>query len=118
MTDPNAWLLEAKCRGMDTDLFFTTRGEQYALEAREACAACPVRAECLADALSYNDHSDLGLRAGLSEQQRRKMRRRMQRTARCLQCGGEFVRRGTMTYCSAECVRVGKAARAAQRRAS
>lgn len=113
-----SWLLSANCRGMDTNLFYAGRGQQYAPEAVIACGLCPVRSECLADALTYDDHSDLGLRAGMSEQRRRKLRRSMRRTARCQQCGGEFVRRGTRSYCSPECVRDAKAARAVTRRAS
>jgi WhiB family transcriptional regulator, redox-sensing transcriptional regulator len=48
-----AWTAHAACRGMDTELFFPTRGEP-ATEAKAVCRTCTVRDDChdyaLADA--------------------------------------------------------------------
>ena len=41
------WRLEAACRGMDPELFHHEKGQPVTAEAREACARCPVDAECL-----------------------------------------------------------------------
>lgn len=92
MTDPLEWLEHAKCRGMapkdgetEPNLFFDPlpklRGAKpvFDVRARRACSECPVKAECLDDALSVPEKYDLGFRAGLTEQERireRKARRR------------------------------------------
>lgn len=60
MTDQ--WRLQAACRGMDTELFFPGHGQAATL-AKRACAACPVQAECGADAASHHAH---GIWAGRS----------------------------------------------------
>lgn len=47
-----AWMAQANCVGMDTEMFFPGRGAHPAPEAREACASCPVKAECLEYAIA------------------------------------------------------------------
>lgn len=39
------WHRQAKCRGLDPDLFFPTPGASAA-GAKAVCATCPVKAEC------------------------------------------------------------------------
>ncbi len=80
--DPDLdWRHDALCRGMDPDLFFPERGEPTR-QAKEVCAACPVREVCLAYALDNGERH--GLWGGASELQRRKMRRgRRVSQARC-----------------------------------
>ena len=66
-----AWMDRAACRGMDSATFFPSAGHPTD-EAREVCARCPVRRECLAYAVA----EDLeGVWAGTSKQERRAMRR-------------------------------------------
>jgi WhiB family redox-sensing transcriptional regulator len=49
---PGAWRESAVCAGVDPELFFPAKGDAYAASrARRICAACPVRMECLEDAL-------------------------------------------------------------------
>jgi len=45
------WREQAICRGTDLNLFYPERGES-AGPARQVCAACPVRQQCLEYALS------------------------------------------------------------------
>ena len=45
------WRRAAACRGMDPDAFHPVRGASVA-QAKTICARCPVRVECLNDALS------------------------------------------------------------------
>lgn len=52
------WRDEAACKTMPHDLFFASGKMLGAVE--EACGACPVRAECLADALAFEVHEDFG----------------------------------------------------------
>jgi WhiB family redox-sensing transcriptional regulator len=55
LADKKSWRLEAGCRWVDPDLFFpisvSGRGGEQADRAREVCARCPVRSECLDFAL-------------------------------------------------------------------
>lgn len=41
------WMLQAACRGVDTDLFFSSDVSDIA-QAKAICAKCPVAAECRA----------------------------------------------------------------------
>lgn len=76
--EAHRWLERAECRGMDTALFFPSRGEP-AVEAKQACARCPVAAECLDAALADGEHH--GVWGGKSERQRRLMRSAARRAA-------------------------------------
>jgi len=73
----------AVCRDEDPELFFPvgTSGpavEQEA-EAKAVCHRCPVAAECLAFALETGQ--DHGVFGGMSETERRQLRRRRSRSA-------------------------------------
>lgn len=71
VAQPGDWVQHGLCRGMDTAIFFPTRGEPLD-EARAVCAQCPVRAECLDYALTtFQKH---GVWGGLSERERRARR--------------------------------------------
>lgn len=79
INDP--WREEAACQGVDPNVFFPTGSSGRAgvtQEIEEAwvaavwCTSCPVKAECLADALA---HGDQGVRGGTTEVQRKRMRR-------------------------------------------
>ena len=49
----NDWRARAACRGRDARLWFPRRGDVFSRDvAKAVCAACPVRADCLAAALS------------------------------------------------------------------
>lgn len=66
------WWDLAACRGMATDLFFPGRGDYDVYEAKRVCAGCPVRAECLEEALAQREV--FGVWGGLSERERRSIR--------------------------------------------
>ena len=74
-----AWLTRAACRGMDPELFFPERGEPTE-PAKAVCAGCPVRGECLDYALTNVER--FGIWGGLSERERRAIRRRQVRARR------------------------------------
>ena len=60
------WRDRAACLDVELDLFF--HGTPNAIrEAKAICKGCPVKAECLADAI---EHGDIGIRGGLTEDQR------------------------------------------------
>jgi len=65
------WVEYAACREVDPAIFFPEKGES-ALPAVRICRRCPVRDECLEDADSTGDL--WGVRGGLGEQQRRRIR--------------------------------------------
>lgn len=66
-----SWTLEALCATMDPDALFVPGNEQRT--ARRACEMCPVRLQCLADALESG--ADYGIWGGLTERERRALLR-------------------------------------------
>ncbi len=61
------WATRAVCAGSDPDTLFVTGAAQR--EAARLCQACPVRLECLADAL--DNQMEYGVWGGMTERQRR-----------------------------------------------
>jgi WhiB family redox-sensing transcriptional regulator len=71
------WRDEAECvRHPGVADFFPERGASLR-EAKAVCAVCPVRPECLEYAMQWNHLS--GVWGGLSERERRQLRRRRRR---------------------------------------
>lgn len=73
--DDGSWYESAACQGMGTALFFPAKGHMMAPEVKEACARCPVRAECLAYAIET--HQAFGVWGGLSVQGRSRYLRQL-----------------------------------------
>ena len=71
--DPLAWQADALCAQTDPEAFFPEKGGSTR-DAKKICASCEVRAQCLEYALK-NDES-FGIWGGLSERERRKLRKR------------------------------------------
>ena len=68
---PGAWALQGVCRGVDTDVFFPTRGGVPGA-ARQLCDRCPVAAPCRTYALTYPGLQ--GIWGGTSGKDRRRIR--------------------------------------------
>jgi WhiB family transcriptional regulator, redox-sensing transcriptional regulator len=66
------WKARANCMGVDPDLFFPERG-MSTREAKEVCRGCVVREDCLEYALANGEK--FGIWGGLSERERRRIRR-------------------------------------------
>jgi WhiB family transcriptional regulator, redox-sensing transcriptional regulator len=66
------WQEQANCLGVDPDLFFPERGASTR-EAKGVCRGCEVRTECLEYALDHGEK--FGIWGGLSERERRRVRR-------------------------------------------
>ncbi|MDQ3571032.1 MAG: WhiB family transcriptional regulator [Actinomycetota bacterium] len=66
------WQRQANCMGVDPDLFFPERGASTR-EAKEVCRGCVVRKDCLEYALDNSEK--FGIWGGLSERERRRIRR-------------------------------------------
>lgn len=64
------WTKRARCSTADPDVFYT-RGTQ---RAKRVCGLCPVKDECLQDALDRDE--EFGIWGGLTERERRKLKRR------------------------------------------
>jgi WhiB family transcriptional regulator, redox-sensing transcriptional regulator len=73
MVEERSWAVRARCRGMDPEQFFV-RGAAQAKPALRICQRCPVQQLCLEYAME-ND-IDFGVWGGLTERQRRSLRRR------------------------------------------
>lgn len=69
------WRSHAACAAADPDLFFPEPdvSEDRITEAKQICAVCPVKQECLEEALSSDEQE--GLCGGLTEQEREAMLR-------------------------------------------
>lgn len=66
------WLDQAACRGTEPDELFVAGAAQN--RAKERCFGCPVRTECLADAL--DNRTEFGVWGGMTERERRALLRR------------------------------------------
>jgi WhiB family redox-sensing transcriptional regulator len=64
------WTLQAKCRGLQDD-FFPDGADQK--KVRAVCFTCPVRNECLAEAL--DNRIEWGVWGGMTERERRRLLR-------------------------------------------
>ncbi len=71
--EAQTWQRQANCMGVDPDLFFPERGASTR-EAKEVCRGCVVREDCLEYALANGEK--FGIWGGLSERERRRIRRR------------------------------------------
>ncbi len=78
-TDELAWQDYANCRGADADLFFPERGASTR-RAKAICGECAVKMECLDFAVETGEK--FGIWGGMSERERRKVRRQRQTAAR------------------------------------
>lgn len=66
------WTRFAACRNTDPDQLFVSGAAQH--EAKAVCKGCPVRAQCLADAL--DNRVEIGVWGGMTERERRALLRR------------------------------------------
>ena len=83
MPEHDDWRHRAACRDEDPELFFPLSemgpGARQTAQAKAVCARCPVRAECLEYAL--DNALDHGIYGGMTEAERRTLRRRAVRKA-------------------------------------
>lgn len=69
-----SWQDQALCAQTDPEAFFPEKGGSTR-EAKRICAVCDVRSECLEYALAHDER--FGIWGGLSERERRKLKRRV-----------------------------------------
>ncbi len=72
LLDPQDWSALSACRGTDPDELFVTGAAQN--RAKAVCMGCPVRTECLSDAL--DNRVEFGVWGGMTERERRALLRR------------------------------------------
>ena len=68
-----AWQADSLCAQTDPEAFFPEKGGSTR-DAKKICASCDVRAQCLEYALQNDER--FGIWGGLSERERRKLRKR------------------------------------------
>ena len=66
------WTALSACRTADPDQLFVTGAAQN--RAKTVCLGCPVRTECLSDAL--DNRTEFGVWGGMTERERRSLLRR------------------------------------------
>ncbi|WP_315096631.1 WhiB family transcriptional regulator [uncultured Cellulomonas sp.] len=71
---PMGWQERALCAQTDPEAFFPEKGGSTR-EAKKVCTGCDVRSECLEYALQNDER--FGIWGGLSERERRKLKRRV-----------------------------------------
>jgi WhiB family redox-sensing transcriptional regulator len=71
--DQPEWQERALCAQTDPEAFFPEKGGSTR-EAKRICSGCEVRAECLEYALMHDER--FGIWGGLSERERRRLKRR------------------------------------------
>jgi WhiB family transcriptional regulator, redox-sensing transcriptional regulator len=71
--EEQGWQERALCAETDPEAFFPEKGGSTR-EAKKICTGCEVRAECLEYALGNDER--FGIWGGLSERERRRLRRR------------------------------------------
>src|SRR5262245_39231854 len=69
---PPRWYWDGLCRGVGSDLFFSSESDDVA-EAKRVCASCPVLLACRAHGLRFEAD---GVWGGLSGEERRARRQR------------------------------------------
>lgn len=100
MDEPEyAWRYSARCSGQDTDMFYPPRDkEQYKIiagQAKQFCYGdnrknpCPVRKECLWDAMSRDEPH--GIWGGLSHRERNALLRKWQKSYKKKMSLKEFI---------------------------
>jgi WhiB family redox-sensing transcriptional regulator len=72
-TEELGWQERALCAETDPEAFFPEKGGSTR-EAKKICTGCEVKAECLEYALANDER--FGIWGGLSERERRRLRRR------------------------------------------
>ncbi|SFS40336.1 transcription factor WhiB [Saccharopolyspora flava] len=73
MEEEQEWQERALCAQTDPEAFFPEKGGSTR-EAKRICSGCEVRSECLEYALQHDER--FGIWGGLSERERRKLKRR------------------------------------------
>ncbi len=66
------WVPRAACRSTQPDRLFVSGAEQN--KAKQVCSSCPVKTECLAEAL--DNQIEWGVWGGMTERERRALLRR------------------------------------------
>ena len=115
--DPDpGWRAKAACRGKPTEWWYPSRGaygggngirygSDDTLEALAICEGCPVRSDCLHEALLVGEAGQFGIWGGVSERQRRRIRKLGGRPRICAVCAKPFQAYGAKwtVLCSEEC---------------
>ena len=72
VTSDSEWASRGACRDVDPETLFVVGAAQH--KAKSICMGCPVRIDCLADAL--DSRTEFGVWGGMTERERRALLRR------------------------------------------
>ena len=83
LPEESGWQERALCAQTDPEAFFPEKGGSTR-EAKKICVGCEVKAECLEYALEHDER--FGIWGGLSERERRRLKRRASLTSAAPSC--------------------------------
>src|SRR5690625_5710430 len=95
ITEDQSWAARGACVSMDPDGFFVQGAEQN--RAKTTCVACPVKTECLADAL--DNRIDFGVWGGMTERERRRLLRRHPQDRKSTRLNSSHVATSYAVFC-------------------
>ena len=73
MNSSQSWYADAACKGVDVNVFFRGTAASNQEATTKFCDSCPVRQDCLEDALQYPPIDQYGLAGGISAHERKKI---------------------------------------------
>lgn len=75
---PPEWTKQALCAEVDYEIFFPNKGDRT-VDAKRICRSCNVKQECLE--YSFKNNERFGIWGGLTEFDRKKLRRKLSKKA-------------------------------------
>lgn len=96
MSSDRSWRDDAACLGMDPELFMAPRKAVPAVEGLRVCLQCPVRLNCLVEAVETIDPSgDDGVWGGTTVRQRQRIRTGRWTLEEAMEAGDQVAERST-----------------------
>ena len=74
-----SWMQKGKCRGLQTDIFYSEQGRRSINTAKAICSECPIRQQCLDYAMRNQEL--YGIWGGHTEIERKKLRKEWEEKA-------------------------------------
>jgi WhiB family transcriptional regulator, redox-sensing transcriptional regulator len=78
MTNERRWTEQAACKGADQRIFYQSGANPLYTQAKSICAKCPVRLECLQDAMEWEKTNlRIGMWGGMTPRERQMLAKKL-----------------------------------------